>query len=77
MVIARIPAREHDIRAAHLAAVCHREAENAGIEVLHPGHVVHVNADVAHAQRHRAGFVGRAHGCLRHGASPFSSLRGR
>src|ERR1700704_1342387 len=54
MMVLGIPAREDDIRAPHLAAIDHREAEHAGVEILHHGKIMNEDANMAHAERHAA-----------------------
>ena len=55
MVILGIPAREHDVGAANLAAIGDGEPEHARVEIFHPRQVVNIKPDVAHAQRAPAG----------------------
>jgi hypothetical protein len=54
VMIFRVPTREHDIGVAHLAAIGYGKTEHARVEIFHFRQIVHVEADMAHAQAARA-----------------------
>src|SRR5688572_1872856 len=56
-MLARVAGHEDDLAAvARFAAVAFGEAEVAGVEIDHPRHVGHENADVAQGESVRHGF---------------------